>query len=413
MMRTTLVGPPAPPAFARARLRARAFAPSAALLAAAFATPLAACSKGGAKEDRWIQDAALLARSALSPTPEPVTDALLSAAVDARGRLADFYLKMFPSLIQSGFYDTQPASLQANHFAHRLLVRDADPTRAEAARWLAGKVQIGDVLVRKGAISVPLRTAWFPDDIQLHRDEYAAIMSEMGVNKIGEATLQDLLQGARLDFGYWKQSKRADLPWTMTLMAKNGARNGSFRNAEGASFTLAKIAMGMAAGNIPEDARAEFSTYDFQMVYSMTAATAEGFSMFLPATKELLNQAFERAATLNAADRIRRATNQELVGRINVNGHLVEAFFRGRDEDFPLADHRLHLEPMIVNLLADARELAKSVRYEGTPEAFVAVPHAIHGLDMAIARLGGFGLGPTAPPREGRAAPAAPAASAN
>ena len=74
-------------------------------------------------------------------------------------------------------------------------------------------------------------------------------------------------------------------------------------------------------------------------------------------------------------------------GRLKLNGHLLEAGFRLTDVSRIGEDLAGYVDSALEQMIHDSEILRGLEVYEGPPDVFTSVPHAIHGLDLTIAGL--------------------------
>lgn len=322
-----------------------------------------------------------------SPTPEPSpppTD-FLGKARAARADLADFYLRTFRALIGSGYYEKEVAIAGVNQFAHRLWVPDDDETRGKALKTLEAGLALAEIELRDAEGNPrAMHAAYFPDSIQIHRDQYAMILSETGVRTLGPAKLEQFVLAACADFGANALSARPDIPWTLTLLAANLRPGREWTNAKGEKLTMRGLIDEAKAATAPAGA---MSCYEFHIAYALSAAAASGHRAAAAPARERVAAALARAEPLFQGDAETDASIEAVLGRVKFGGHALEAFFRADETTLPFAPFRDLLETILDGLARDARTLRDLKYYNGSPEIMVAAPHAIHGLDLAIARV--------------------------
>lgn len=338
---------------------------------------LAACSKG---------PESTVVSSATPEAPEP----LLPKVRAARENLLKFYLKTFAGMIKSGNYNRELPIVRLDHYAHRLWVPERDPTYDEAVKTLAAMVEFREADIHDGSTgtTTTLHVAFFGDNHQLHRDQYAMIMSETKLDQIGAASLADFVRGAKLDYGAGVLTRRIDQPWSAILMSTNSSAGESWMTARGRRISADDVLRDTVAAPFFPDDRYKFACYDYHTVYALAAAVGAGYPAYKEVARARLKDAFARADRV-CADSIKQGDGmEEIVGRIKLNGHLVEAFFRGWGTVYTLDEFRPDVTRAVQGLLDDSEKISDLAVYQGPPDIFIAVPHAIHGLGMANSLLG-------------------------
>lgn len=313
---------------------------------------------------------------------------LAKRVAEARRNLAQFYMTCFPVMIEGEAFSSELPVTRFDYFAHRLWVPDRDASYEAALRALAAQVSVIEIEeVATDGTKYARRAARFVDEDQLHRDQYAMILSEMGIERLGPATLAEFLAAAEADYGAFVLSGRTDHPWSAALLATHHAADEKWKSATGKRIDVGEVFDQMlGAPFLPHD-RDEFACYDFHTVYALAAATASGHEQYAPATRRMMSEALSHAGGICAASLERGDEMEEIIGRIKLNGHLLEAFFRARAADMPLEDYEDEIGEVVEGLVRDSAKIRLLIIYEGPPNIFVSVPHAIHGLDLAARRL--------------------------
>ncbi len=313
---------------------------------------------------------------------------LAERVAEARRNLAQFYLTSFPVMIEGEVFASELPVTQFDYFAHRLWVPDRDASYEAAIGALAAQVGVIEIEEIAGDGSKHARrAARFLDEDQLHRDQYAMILSEMGIERLGPATLAEFLAAAEADYGAFVLSGRKDHPWSAALLATHHGTDQKWKSATGKRIDVGEVFDQMlGAPFLPHD-RDEFACYDFHTVYALAAATASGHEQYAPAARRMMSEALSQAGGVCAASLGRGDEMDEIIGRIKLNGHLLEAFFRAPEADMPLEDFEDEIGDVVDGLVRDSEQIRLLIIYEGPPNIFVAVPHAIHGLDLAARRL--------------------------
>lgn len=321
--------------------------------------------------------------------PKLQADPLTEKAAAARKNLATFYLNTFGPMIRSGHYDRELPVARLDHYAHRLWVPDRDWTYDEALKTLAPLAQHGDLEIKRTpSESYTARVAYFTDNHQLHRDQYAMIASEMKIGAFGDIPIKRFVTGAMIGYGTKLLTSRVDHPWTVILLSTNLPPAEIWQNGNGELVRVDGVIRGMIDAPFFPPERHELACYDYHTVYALAAAVRAGYSEFADEARFRMRQAFDRGARVCGESFMANPESMEaIVGRIKLNGHLVEAYFRGGYEIFPKGAFRADVERSVNELLRDSEKLRDLNLYEGPPDVFVAVPHAIHGLDLALEQL--------------------------
>lgn len=330
------------------------------------------------------------ARSTSDGASDPAARrAHLAKRVDeARRNLAQFYMTCFPVMIEGEVFKSELPVTQYDFFAHRLWVPERDASYETALGALGAQVGVIEIEeVAADGTKHARRAARFLDEDQLHRDQYAMILSEMGIERLGPATLAEFLAAAEADYGAFALSGRTDHPWSAALLATHHTADQKWKSATGKRIDVGEVYDQMlGAPFLPHD-RDQFACYDFHTVYALAAATASGHEQYAPAAREMMSEALSHAGEVCAASRERGDEMEEIIGRIKLNGHLLEAFFRAPAAQMPLEDFEGEIGEVVDGLVRDSAKIRLLIIYEGPPNIFVAVPHAIHGLDLAARRL--------------------------
>lgn len=321
------------------------------------------------------------------PAPKTAApDPLFEQAQEARSILTAFYLRTFGGMIRSGHYDRELPVARLDHFAHRLWIPDRDWTYDEAIKQLSAVVQNGELDIKDGEqVRGTVAAAFFRDDAQLHRDQYAMIASEMGMKDLAGAPLERYLNAAMIGYGTKAFTVREDHPWTVTLLATRLSPDQAWRNANGKSLKVKDVVGAMVVAPFFPADRHDLACFDYHTVYALAAAVRAGHTEFADHAGSLMRQAFDRGESVCARYFAEDSNSMDaVVGRIKLNGHMIEAYYRGGEMVFDPKLFRANIERAVEQLLEDSKRLRDVEVYEGPPDVFIAVPHAIHGLDLML-----------------------------
>lgn len=317
----------------------------------------------------------------------------LGQAREARGDLADFYLRTFEANLQGNFYEKERQVVLLNHLAHRLWVPDPGRVHDLALKQLTEAVQTGEITaapetpsaVPDAATTQAIPLAFFPDELQVHRDQYAMILSEMGIDRLGDHNLSAFIHAARGGAGARLLSELPDLAWTVALLARHTRPGEAWQNFDGETLDLPALVEQMKAIDVRVDPDDVFSCYRYHELYALAAAVDAGYEEFREEFLRKRSEALEHALAVVRASQERGDLSEELSGRSRITGHLLEAWYRAPDAAEPTARETEGLGELIEVLAADAARLADLAVYLGPPDVFVNIPHAIHGLDLYLA----------------------------
>jgi len=224
-----------------------------AMVAASFAAYclLFACSP---ENDKSVKGNETSSRSA-SEGPEAADR--LTRIRAARANLVRFYMRTFPALIKSGYYDKELQITRPDHYAHRMWVREVDSTLDETLKTLEKLAIEKDVQSPQPSKEAPakiVRIAYFKDENQLHRDHYAMYLGESGRKALGKIPISEFVAGAQLDYGVKSLSKRNDLAWTATLLATHVPPGGAWLNSGGQQVDVPRVLQDMLGLATPKGA---------------------------------------------------------------------------------------------------------------------------------------------------------------
>jgi hypothetical protein len=210
-------------------------------------------------------------------------------------------------------------------------------------------------------------------------------MAEMRMSDLGGIPLEHFVRGAMAGYGTTIFTKRTDHPWSGTLLGSAVGKGDRWTNAMGKPLTSESVVREMLDAPFFPAERPELACYDFHTVYAATAAVRAGHTIFQEEARKKMRDAFERAETF--CSRLAQGDGMEaVVSRIKLYGHAVEAYFRG-GEALAGEEFRPYAEHAIAELLRDSKQFRDLTKYEGPPEVFIAIPHAVHGLDLAAGEL--------------------------
>jgi len=113
-----------------------------------------------------------------------------------------------------------------------------------------------------------------------------------------------------------------------------------------------------------------------------------GYSDFQDAALAHLRKDISQAKETCEVSTKRGDAMPEIILRLKLNGHLLEAILRGGDKVFPLSEFGADVDRIVDEIKKDSERIGNLKVYQGPPDIFTVVPHAIHGCDLGLMRFG-------------------------